>query len=209
MKVTKFVHSCFLVETPGRSGLFNPGVYSAEALNLDAITKLDDILITHEHADHFSPELIQKVLAKFPNAKITSTTEVVEALAKLGITATDQPSDGIEFFDSPHESIDPFDVTPTNIGMHYLGLVTDPGDSHSFTQTQEILALPVQAPWGSTIGAVNLALKLKPKYVLPIHDWHWTEAARNWTYNKYETVLAAQGIKFFKLETGVPVEIYT
>lgn len=207
MRITKFVHSCFLVETPERIGLFNPGVYSAEALDLDAISKLDDILITHVHVDHFSPELVQKILQKFPDVRITSTPDVVEALSKLGITAIDQPSEGIELFEAPHESIDPFDVTPFNYGINYLGLLTDPGDSHSFTQTKEILALPVQAPWGATIRAINLAMELKPKYVLPIHDWHWNDKARGWVYEKYEDKLAEKGIKFIKLETGVPVEI--
>ena len=52
MKITKFVHSCILVETPERVGLFDPGVFSERAFNPETLQKLDDIIITHKHQDH-------------------------------------------------------------------------------------------------------------------------------------------------------------
>ena len=96
---------------------------------------------------------------------------------------------------------------PDQIGVHYLDLLTDPGDSHSFTETKAILALPVTAPWGANVRAVNLALELKPQYVVPIHDWHWSDDARKQSYDRMEQVLSENGITFFKMETGVPVVI--
>lgn len=212
MKVTKFVHSCLLVETPDRTAIFDPGNMSAEALGraLDsgAISRLDDIFITHVHRDHGDPELIKKLVAKFPDVRITATPETVSALAKEGIKASSEPPSGVTFFDSPHESVAPlFGEPPQEIGVHYLGKLSHPGDSHSFKETKEILALPVSAPWGSTIKALNLALELQPKYVLPIHDWHWRDEARNSTYDMFERVLGERGIKFYKLETGKPVDI--
>lgn len=207
LKVTKFVHSCLLVETPGRVALFDPGTLSEEALDISKLQRLDDIFITHEHADHFSLELIKKLVAKFPKIRITSTQSVVDQLAKQGVTASNQPPDGVKFFDSPHESVAPLFAQPEEIGVHYLDVLSDPGDSHSFTETKAVLALPVQAPWGSTIKALNLALELQPQYILPIHDWHWHDVARRQTYDRLERVFGEHDIKFFKLETGQPVEI--
>lgn len=214
MKVTKFVHACLLVETPDRVAIFDPGNMSAESLGqaLDAgkITRLDDIFITHIHQDHADPALIKRLVEKFPEVRITATPETVEALAKDGIKASSEPPEGVEFFDSPHESVSPlFGNPPQEIGIHYLGKLSHPGDSHSFKETKDILALPVSAPWGSTIRALNLALELKPRHVLPIHDWHWRDEARKSTYGMYERVLGEQGITFHKLETGEPVEIDT
>jgi len=207
MKITKYIHACLLVETPERVALFDPGVMSEEALPVDKLTRLDDIFITHAHGDHWSLPLIKRLVQKFPNVRITTTPEVVEELAKEGIKATSQAPEGVTFFDSPHESVEPLFPQPQEIGIHYLDMLSDPGDSHSFTETKEILALPITAPWGSSIKALNLAIELKPQYVLPIHDWHWSDAARAQTYDRFEHILGEHDITFFKLQTGKPVEI--
>jgi L-ascorbate metabolism protein UlaG (beta-lactamase superfamily) len=207
VKITKFVHSCLLVETPGRVALFDPGSMSTPSINIDSLTSLDDIFITHEHGDHMDIAFIKRLVAKFPNVRITTTEEAVKQLAGEGIKASNTPPDGVTFFDSPHESVKPLFNPPQEVGIHYLDVLSHPGDSHSFHETKSILALPVAAPWGSTIKALNLALELKPKHVLPIHDWHWRDEAREQTYGMFERVLAEQGITFHKLQTGQPVEI--
>ncbi|MEO6513505.1 MAG: MBL fold metallo-hydrolase [Candidatus Saccharimonadales bacterium] len=208
MKITKFVHSCLLVEMPepvNRTALFDPGMMSEVALDVDSLQWLDDIIITHNHGDHLSVPFIKKLLAKFPDVRITAPRQAVDQLAAEGIKVTSEPSEGIVFFDSPHESVAPMFPQPENNGVHYLDLLTDPGDSHSFDETKAVLALPVQAPWGSTVRAVNLALELGPQYILPIHDWHWSDAAREQTYNNLEKLFADHDITFCKLQTGQPV----
>jgi L-ascorbate metabolism protein UlaG (beta-lactamase superfamily) len=212
MKITKFIHSCLLVEMPepvNRTALFDPGAMSESALDVDQLKFLDDIIITHGHGDHLHVPLIKQLVAKFPQVRITAPDEVVQQLSQEGIQAGSQPSEGIVFFDAPHEVIRPFfDVDPPQeIGVHYLDMLSDPGDSHSFHETKPILALPVQGPWGSVVNAVHLALELKPKHVLPIHDWHWSDAARNSAYDTMEKLFAAQGITFHKLQTGEPITI--
>ncbi len=207
MKVTKFVHSCLLVETPDRVAIFDPGAMSQADFDIDKLTELDDIFITHGHADHSSLPFIKELVAKFPGVRITTTLEVLDQLKAEGILASSQPPEGVQFFDSPHESVEPLFPQPEEIGIHYLDSLSHPGDSHSFKETKAILALPVTAPWGATIRAVNLALELKPKHVLPIHDWHWHEQARHQTYDMFEQILGKQGIIFHKLQTGQPVGI--
>lgn len=207
LKITKFVHSCLLVETADRVAVFDPGAMSADAFNFDQLTGLDDIFITHGHPDHLDADFIKKLLAKFPAARITGPNQVVEMLAKEGIKATSTPPSDVEFFESPHEQVEPLFWYPENTGMHYLNKLTNPGDSHSFIETRPVLALPVTAPWGAAIKAVNLAIKLKPKYVLPIHDWHWSDAARQGMYDGLGTALGKEGITFCKLQTGQPVDL--
>ncbi len=207
MKITKYVHACLLVETPDRVGLFDPGMMSEAALPVDQLEELDDIIVTHAHPDHFSLPLIKELVAKFPGVQITAPTEVVTTLARDGITATDQPSAGIELFDAPHEAVEPLFPSPEEIGVHYLDQVTHPGDSHSFGETKAILALPITAPWGSTVNALNLAIKLQPKYIIPIHDWHWHDEARQQIYDNVEKILAEHNITFLKPETGKPLDI--
>ena len=207
MQITKFIHSCLLVETPERVAVIDPGSMSYEAFDLNRLSRLNDILISHSHQDHFHLPFVKDLVAKFPEVKITTTKEVVEQLKSEGIAAQDTPSEGIVFFDSPHESVEPIFPTPQEVGIHYLDVLTIPGDSHSFKETKAILAIPITAPWGSSIRAVNLVLQLKPKYVIPVHDWHWSDAARISSYNNYEQVLDREGITFFKPEKGQTIDI--
>jgi len=207
MKITKFEHSCLLVETPDRVALFDPGVMSSPHLDPAAIDRLDDIFITHIHGDHVDSDFVKRLVEKFPDVRITSTAEVVKFLNEEGITASDQAPEGVTFFEAPHESVQPLFPQPEERGIHYLDALSHPGDSHSFHETKAILALPMTAPWGSNIKAANLALELQPAHVLPIHDWHWRDEARVQTYDRFEEVLGEKGITFHKLVTGQPVTI--
>lgn len=207
MKITKLGHSCLLVEMPepvNRTTLFDPGAFSK--VDVDSLVYLDDIIITHGHFDHFNMELIKELVVKFPNVHITAPDEVVAQLNKESIPATSAASEGIAFFDSPHEVIRPlydFDP-PQEIGVHYLDMLSHPGDSHSFHESKAVLALPVQAPWGHPVEAVKVALELKPKYVVPIHDWHWRDEARESLYNDMEKDFGVAGITFIKPVNGEP-----
>lgn len=205
MKITKLEHACLLVEMPApinRTALFDPGMMSEAAVAVDALEFLDDIIITHGHGDHLSIPLLKKLRAKFPEVRITTTPEVVTQLAAEGIESVSTESPGIVFFDSPHEDVQPMYPHPEEIGVHYLDILTHPGDSYSFTETKAILALPVTAPWGSTVSATQLALRLKPKYIVPIHDWHWSDAARTQTYDALEQLFTQHAIVFLKPTTG-------
>jgi L-ascorbate metabolism protein UlaG (beta-lactamase superfamily) len=207
MKITKLGHSCLLVEMPAplnRTALFDPGVFSK--VDVKGLAYLDDIFITHIHADHMDPELMKKLVTKFPEARITATPEIVTRLKDQGIIAHSEPPEGAVFFDSPHEAIRPLYAhePPQEIGVHYLDKLSHPGDSHSFSETKEVLALPVQAPWGSARDAVKLGLKLKPTYIIPVHDWHWNPEARKALYQAMEEVFDAAGITFISPIDGEP-----
>lgn len=210
MKITKFEQSCLLVEMPAplnRTALFDPGVMSESSLNVENLEYLDDIIISHSHGDHVSISLIKELITKFPTVRITAPAEVVDLLEKEDVTATSDQTEGIVFFNSPHEDVAPLFPQPEQIGIHYLDMLTHPGDSHSFGETKRILALPVTAPWGSTVRAVNLALELRPDYVLPIHDWHWSQAARDMMYDGLRQAFEGKGITFVPMQTGEPIVI--
>lgn len=212
MKITKYGHSCVLVEAEERGksrvALFDPGGWSE--LPLDTIGWIDDVFISHIHGDHCDPGKLQQIAAKFPDVRITAPTEVVKLLREQGLHQTaDVIPAGATPFASPHEEVRPFGaVVPEEIGIHFLGVYTHPGDSHSFAATMPVMALPVVAPWGSTRRAVELALQLKPRYVLPVHDWFLSPEAREWTYDAMATVLAEQEISFLKPQDGIAIDVY-
>ena len=211
MKITKFQHSCLLVEMPepvNRTVLFDPGAMSESSLNIDKLVYLDDIIITHVHADHYSPSFISALIAQFPQVRITAPREVVIKLQESDVTqASSDESEGIVFFDSPHANVEPLFPLPEQMGVHYLDALTNPGDSHTFSESKDILALPIAGPWASLVDAAKLAIELKPKYVLPIHDWHLNDAARQQLYELLARVLGENNIEFIPLQTGQPIII--
>lgn len=208
MKISKHIHSCLLVEDQGKVVLIDPGTYSvaSDAITLDMISQLDYLLITHEHQDHFDLAFVKQLVEKFPDLKIITTPSIVEQLAKEGITATDKGDEHVTVTPVPHEKIWMGPV-PQNILFTLFGRLAHPGDSHTFITNAEILALPVTAPWGSTTKAVEIAEALKPTTIIPIHDWHWRDEARQQIYQWIKGYLQPKGIDFKTVESGETIEV--
>ena len=208
MKITKHIHSCLLVEDAGKRILVDPGNYTFEegALDLWKIDGLDLILITHEHLDHAYPPLIKKVLERFPDVKILANLSTKNFLTKEGIGSFANNFDGITLADAPHEFL-LGGRTAENSLLNIFGKLTHPGDSLKFNASLPILALPIQAPWGSMVASVEKAALVKPKFVIPIHDWHWKDSARKKMYDMAKNYLAEKGIEFRSLETGEEFEV--
>lgn len=206
MKITKLGHACLLVEMPApvnRTVLFDPGNWSK--VNIDSLVYLDDIVVTHEHGDHMDIELIKRLQEKFPHARIKAPDSVTRQLNENEVRTVNEAVEGLVGFVAPHADGGPLFNTPENMGVHYVDKLTHPGDSLQFDKTCPILALPVTAPWGATVDAVKLAIQLKPQYVIPVHDWHWSEEARAMMYDKLEKIFKAEGITFCKVENGKPI----
>jgi len=123
MRITKFVHSCLLAETPDRVALFDPGEFSWKSgtFDLDITDRIDRIAITHEHPDHFSPEFVKAVLEKFPKAHVVANDSVVSAMKAAGIETTYRGQDTgcLKSFEAPHADIEPFGMTPPINGFHF------------------------------------------------------------------------------------------
>ena len=206
MKITKYNHSCLLIADQGKVILIDPGNYSAPIFPLNELKQLDYILITHQHQDHFDMELVKKLVAKFSDVMIITTNAIVKQLRNDGITATTEGDETVQVTPVPHEKVWAAPMGE-NIMVTVFGRLAHPGDSHTFTTDAEILALPVAAPWGSTTTAVELAEKLHPKIIIPIHDYMLKDESRKMTYQWIAGYLQSKGIDFKQIESGQEVEI--
>lgn len=208
MIITKYLHSCLLIDDENKVILIDPGQYTDEAnvFPLDTLPQLDYILITHEHADHFSLPFIKKILEKFPNVVIISNPSVVSLLQKETIPATNTGNDIISVTEVPHEEI-LFGPRPQNVQFTLFNKVTHPGDSFHFSSQADILAMPMTAPWGSLVEAMKKVIELKPKIVLPIHDWHLKDEAIQMFYPRVTELFKQQGIAFKNPKTGESLDI--
>ena len=208
MVISKHSHSCLIVKDQGKVILLDPGMYTVEenALDVDKLNQLDAIGITHDHFDHIDVSLLKKILAKFPNTPIFTNETVKNRLSQEGIVAQTSGNDYITMEAVPHEAI--WMGGPTqNTMITLFGRFATVGDSHSFTHSPEILALPIQAPWGSTNRAVEKALETKPRIIIPIHDFHWKDEVRIGMYDRLEEFFKQHGIRFLKPTNGQEYEV--
>ena len=206
MKLTKFVHACVLVEDERHTALFDPGDFSwaSGLFNISQLNRLDKIIITHEHSDHFSLDFVKALVAKFPDVSISTTQEVIDQLQKVGIKKASDKSDKLtDIKYLAHESMEPLAPPPCqNVRVHYKGKVTHPGDSHHLEDTKDILLLPVAGPWGATIESLRMADKLTPKTIVPIHDWMWNDDWRNTMYGRFKQFFKERQVRFIKPKDG-------
>lgn len=211
MRITKFVHSCLLVESTGHNVLIDPGnfTWSSHLLHINSLPRLDHIVITHEHADHYDENGLKKLSHRFPHATIITNESLAEKIKALKLpnplhTGSD---DNLIMFEATHETL-PLDVPQvSNIGVHIADKLTHPGDSFAIEHAREILALPLTGPFASYKQALDAIVKLKPKIVLPLHDWEWHRVARETRYARAKELLKKHKIDFIELENAESVEL--
>ena len=199
--ITKLVHACLLVEANGKRILIDPGsfTWSDERFDLSMVEGVDRILITHEHADHVSTDFVRGCVERSNGAEVETTQALRDILGAEDVEAV---VTGTPQFAAPHERI-PLGPGPQNTGFHIEGVISHPGDSHSFAETMPILAMPFAAPWGSMVAGVDRARLVRPRYVVPIHDWFLSEGGKGFIYR-----LAAMGLEKDAIEL-VHIEDFT
>ncbi len=207
MRVTKFGHSCFLIEESGLTILFDPGNLSAAQ---NQVSGIDLVLITHEHQDHLDLASLKAVLTKNPGAKILTNRGVGAALRKQGIKY-ELLEDGrkttfknvlIEGFGKEHAVIYPTLPPVANTGYFIAGRFFYPGDAfYNPGKPVEILALPATAPWSKLQEVVDYMKKVNPKVCFPVHDGYFKQVPGS-IYKIPEAELAKAGGRLVILDPG-------
>ena len=211
MHITKFGHSCLLVEEGDARILIDPGVWSTLPADLKNINA---ILITHEHPDHMGIDWLQKIMPNNPQAIIYTNQGVGRKLSEVSI-AFQLLEDGqsisvagvmIEAFGKDHAIIYPGLPHWDNTGFLISGKLFHPGDALYLPPKQvEVLALPVCAPWSKISEVVDYAKVVKPNVVFPIHDGMLKIMTG---FHKIpETFLPPEGIKWIIIEDGTSIEV--
>lgn len=196
--ITKLVHACLLVEVADKRILIDPGIFTMRdaRFTLATVEGVDRILITHEHADHVDTDLVRAVIERSNAAQVESTSSLCQILADQNIEAV---VEGTPRFAAPHERI-PIGPGPENTGFHVEGVLSHPGDSHSFVETMPILAMPFAAPWGSLVAGVDRTRLVDPRYVIPIHDWFLSEGGKDFMYGLAKSGFSGDDIELVHLK---------
>jgi L-ascorbate metabolism protein UlaG (beta-lactamase superfamily) len=173
MKITKYTHACFAIEKNGRSIIVDPG---SDTDDFTPDKSIAGVLITHEHADHFSPAHIDAILAANPNAVLVGPLNTFENYPNSHII-TEQTELHIEefavsIFPGTHDAVHP--EIPTVPMLRYLvdASVYYGGDTLEIPEGihPDVVAVPVASNWFRLADVIEMVRTLKPRYAFPTHD---------------------------------------
>jgi L-ascorbate metabolism protein UlaG (beta-lactamase superfamily) len=216
VRITKFVHSCLLVEHDGKKALVDPGNYSWNSglIGQDLLHDIDYVCITHIHPDHLDPTFANVVNELSPNALWYSTQEVCTQLKGSQIEAhSDSQLSDVLMIKSDHANLDPwFPEQPEHTSFLLFEELPVSGDhqSHASNEGARILAGAFNGgPWGAAVGSVAMIrdMKPRPKVYIPLHDWHLKDEAREALYERAKVVCEGFGVEFLSIKNGYPVEV--
>lgn len=175
MQLTKYEHACFTVEQDDQLLVVDPGNFTSDFIAPDHVV---GIVLTHEHADHYDPELVASIIDKNPNAviiahnSITQTIEVFETIAVAANTTLEIGPFHLEFFGGEHATIFTGMSPLANLGVLINDLLYYPGDSFAVPTDRSVdtLALPVAAPWLKISETLDFLTAIRPRVAFPTHD---------------------------------------
>jgi L-ascorbate metabolism protein UlaG (beta-lactamase superfamily) len=173
VQITRYGHSCLLVEDGDARVLLDPGVFSSGFEELRGLTA---VLVTHQHPDHLDLERLRALLAANLDARLHVDEGSAAALGGLPHTvvrAGDVLDLGtrVEVHGTQHAVIHPDLPRIPNVGYLVGGRFFTPGDALTVPDADvEVLGLPTAAPWLKLSEAVDLLRAVAPRSAFPVHD---------------------------------------
>ncbi|MFJ4655659.1 MBL fold metallo-hydrolase [Nocardia sp. NPDC088792] len=175
MQLTKFGHACVRIEKDGRRLVIDPGGLTEP----HALDGAHDVLVTHEHFDHFSEQTLRAAAEADPALRIWTNTAVARQLDGLGgrVTAVgegevfDAAGFEVKVYGAWHAVIHPDIPRVGNIGFFIDDTVFHPGDALTVPDsTVDTLLLPVHGPWSTTGQLIDYVREVSPRLAYAIHD---------------------------------------
>jgi L-ascorbate metabolism protein UlaG (beta-lactamase superfamily) len=212
MRITKFAHSCLLIEEGNARIVTDPGNWN----ETPAVDSIDAILITHEHQDHFNIAQVKELLTRSPGAVVITHAAVGALLteAKVPFTLIEEGTKvelkGVLIESFGHEHAVVYGSSPCrNTGFLIAERLFVPGDAlHDVPgKSVEILALPTGGPWMKFAEAIDYAKRLSPRVVFPIHDAMYIDDYKHGFVPMYVGGrLSESGIEFRDMADGATEE---
>jgi L-ascorbate metabolism protein UlaG (beta-lactamase superfamily) len=213
MRLTKFGHSCLLVEDQGARLLLDPGTLSGRFEGLEGLTA---ILYTHQHNDHLDPDRVRRLLDGNPGVRVVSDEGSVEQLGQAGADVeVVHEGDDLELggvrvraLGRDHAMLHPDAPIVPNVGYLVGGRLFHPGDA--FTppgQPVEVLAVPTAAPFMKLAEAIDYLREAGPRVAVPIHEKMLSEAGVGLHYRQLKALGARDTVTFRVLDDGQPVDL--
>ncbi|MFE4951631.1 MBL fold metallo-hydrolase [Leifsonia sp. NPDC056665] len=212
MRLTKFEHAALLLEESGKKLFIDPGSFTSP---LTDTANTVGVVITHEHADHWTPEQLKRVLELSPEAPIFAPEGVARAAADFDVTvvhAGDTVEAGpftLRFFGGRHAVIHESIPVVDNLGVLVNDELYYAGDSFVIPDGVEldVLAVPAGAPWMKVAETMDYVLATKPKRSFPTHEMVLSRAGKDLSNGRIAWATEQNGGEFFALEPGDSLDL--
>lgn len=210
MKVTKLEHSTLLLEKAGDALVIDPGSF----LTPSGFHGVVAVVLTHEHADHWTPEQLTRILADNPDARLIGPQGVADAAAGFAVEVV-QAGDEVEagafslrFFGGRHNVIHSSIPVIDNLGVLVDDELYHPGDSYSVPEAPVgTLAAPVGAPWLKIGEAMDFVLAVAPRRAFPIHEMTLSDAGFGMHAARLDWATQQGGGEFLTLAPGESIDL--
>jgi L-ascorbate metabolism protein UlaG (beta-lactamase superfamily) len=213
MRLTKYGHSCLLVEEGTARMLLDPGTLSG---GFEALEGLTAVLVTHQHADHLDRERLRGLLDRNPGVRVVGDEGSAEALAEAGAEVEvvhdgdelDVGGVGVQVAGGHHAVIHPDIPVIPNVGYLVGGRLFHPGDAFTVPgRPIEVLAVPAGAPWLKVSEPIDYLRRVRPKVAVPVHEQVLSTAGKSIHYRQLEQLGAGGGTTLRVMDDGAPVEL--
>jgi L-ascorbate metabolism protein UlaG (beta-lactamase superfamily) len=210
VKVTKYEHATLVASIDDALLVIDPGVFLTPPDFAGTVA----VVITHEHADHWSAQNLSAILEKAPDAQIYGPQGVADAasgftvnVVKAGDTVTVGPFT-LEFFGEKHAVIHESVPVPDNVGVLVNDELYYPGDSYTEPgKPVGTLAAPVGAPWLKIGDAIDFVLAVKPTRAFYAHDMTLSAAGKGMASDRLKWATEQNGGTYRPLEVGDSIEL--
>jgi L-ascorbate metabolism protein UlaG (beta-lactamase superfamily) len=213
MRLSKFGHSCLLVEEGRARLLLDPGSFSQGFEELEGLTA---VCFTHQHVDHLDAERLGGLLDRNPGVRVLADEGSAEALGEAGAEVEvvhdgddlDVGGVGVRVAGRVHAAVHP-DIPPIpNVGYLVGGRLFHPGDALTVPgEAVEVLAVPAGAPWLKLSESVDYLRQVGPRVAVPVHERLLSSAGVAAHYRQLEHLGARGATEFRVLDDGRPVEL--
>jgi L-ascorbate metabolism protein UlaG (beta-lactamase superfamily) len=207
MRITKFGHACVRLEHDGRSLVLDPGMFTEP----DAVDAADAVLITHEHPDHYQPDLLRRTDAPVWTIEAVAARiredapDVAERVTVVAPGESFDPGIPVRAVGELHAVIHPEMQRFLNSGYVVTGdvIVYHPGDALTPPgEDVDVLLVPSSAPWLKASEAVDFARAVRAPRNVAIHDRIYTEAAHGILEGHMNAFLPDAGQSYVRLADG-------
>lgn len=183
MRCFRLAHAGLVLEEQGNSLFIDIGDFTSTdelAAAMLAAKPIAALVITHEHADHWTPSHVAQIRAAAPKAPLFTTAATAEALSAAGITDATVVSEGeqhtvgpftLDFYGRRHEVLHSSIQVIDNIGVKVNDTLAWGGDSLTRAPfTADVLGVPIGSPWSNIAQVMDFVLTSAPRRAFLTHD---------------------------------------
>jgi len=205
MRVTKYEHAALTVQDSGKTLVIDPGSFTNP---LDELENVVAIMLTHEHPDHWTPDHLDRLLTKFPDAPVFGPQGVADAAGGYDVTVV-SPGETVtvdpftlRFFGGRHNVIHESIPVVDNVGVLVNDAFYYPGDSYAVPDGVDVklLAAPLGAPWLKIGEAMDFVLAVKPRRAFGTHDMTLSVIGRGMHRQRLKWATEQNGGEFLELD---------